>query len=211
MMLDMIAIMSPQALFWQAVLFEAKENRMLLNQAKLLVVAASAWAFQASAQVHNGHPPAIGARDAAPYAGFEQRRIKALSDEQVADLRTGRGMGLALAAELNGYPGPAHVLELADRLDLTDEQRRRTKALMDAMKAETVAIGERIIADESLLNRRFASGDLNEVALIEIAERIGLSQGRLRAAHLKYHLPMRGLLSKGQVAGYNELRGYSDK
>ena len=36
----------------------------------------------------------------------------------MADLRAGRGMGLALAAELNGYPGPAHVLELADKLDL---------------------------------------------------------------------------------------------
>jgi DNA invertase Pin-like site-specific DNA recombinase len=28
-------------------------------------------------------------------------------------------MGLALAAELNGYPGPLHVLEMADRLQLT--------------------------------------------------------------------------------------------
>jgi hypothetical protein len=32
------------------------------------------------------------------------RSIKALSDQQVSDLRAGRGMGLALAAELNGYP-----------------------------------------------------------------------------------------------------------
>ena len=32
-------------------------------------------------------------------------------------------MGLALAAELNGYPGPSHVLELADKLELSAEQR----------------------------------------------------------------------------------------
>jgi hypothetical protein len=45
-----------------------------------------------------------------PYAGMQTRPIKALSEQQVADLQAGRGMGLALAAELNGYPGPAHVL-----------------------------------------------------------------------------------------------------
>ena len=59
----------------------------------------------------------------APYAGQQQRQIKALSEQQVADLRAGRGMGLALAGELNGYPGPLHVIELADRLQLGDDQR----------------------------------------------------------------------------------------
>lgn len=53
---------------------------------------------------------------AAPYAGIARRSVKALSDREISDLRTGRGMGLALAAELNGYPGPAHVLELAERV-----------------------------------------------------------------------------------------------
>ena len=41
-----------------------------------------------------------------PYVGSEKRSLKALTDQQIADLRAGRGMGLALAAELNGYPGP---------------------------------------------------------------------------------------------------------
>jgi hypothetical protein len=44
-----------------------------------------------------------------PYAGLQQRGVKALSDQQIADLRAGKGMGLALAAELNGYPGPIHA------------------------------------------------------------------------------------------------------
>ena len=42
----------------------------------------------------------------APYAGLQQRAVKALNDQQISDLRAGRGMGLALAGELNGYPGP---------------------------------------------------------------------------------------------------------
>jgi len=53
-----------------------------------------------------------------PYAGMQTRPIKALSAQQIDDLKAGRGMGLALAAELNGYPGPAHVLRLSDRLAL---------------------------------------------------------------------------------------------
>jgi hypothetical protein len=60
-----------------------------------------------------------------PYAGLEARSIKTLSDQQIGDLRAGRGMGLALAAELNGYPGPMHVLELADALGLSANSVRR--------------------------------------------------------------------------------------
>ena len=63
-----------------------------------------------------------------PYTGMQTRPIKALSEQQVADLRAGRGTGLALAAELNGYPGPSHVLELADKLELTTNQRANVKA-----------------------------------------------------------------------------------
>ena len=47
-----------------------------------------------------------------PYAGMDTRAIKTLSDKDIADLNAGRGMGLALAAELNGYPGPSHALSL---------------------------------------------------------------------------------------------------
>jgi hypothetical protein len=36
---------------------------------------------------------------ASPYAGWKHRAVKALSDQQIADLRTGRGMGLALPAD----------------------------------------------------------------------------------------------------------------
>ena len=68
-----------------------------------------------------------------PYGGLETRPIKALSEQQIADLKAGRGMGMALAAERNGYPGPLHVLELADQLGLTPAQRARMAELVAAM------------------------------------------------------------------------------
>ena len=86
-----------------------------------------------------------------PYAGLQQRAVKALSEQQLSDLRAGRGMGLALAAELNGYPGPVHVLELADQLQLSDAQRHRMRELTDQMKAEAVPVGEKLIERGALV------------------------------------------------------------
>src|SRR6516164_5748432 len=86
-----------------------------------------------------------------PYAGMRSRPIKGLSEQQVADLKAGRGMGLALPAELNDYPGPAHVLELADKLELSSDQRARIQSLFDAMKAEAVPLGARLLDQEAAL------------------------------------------------------------
>jgi hypothetical protein len=84
----------------------------------------------------------VAAQSTRPYAGLQTRSIKALSAEQIADLKAGRGMSLALAAELNGYPGPRHVLELGGQLGLTDRQRGDVQRLFDQMTAEVVPIGE---------------------------------------------------------------------
>src|SRR5260370_16107982 len=83
-----------------------------------------------------------------PYAGMQGRTVKALSEQQIADLNAGRGMGMALAAELNGYPGPSHVLELADKLELTQEQRASVKTLFESMKAESVPLGSKLLEQE---------------------------------------------------------------
>ena len=143
-----------------------------------------------------------------PYTGHQQRSVKALSDQQVADLRAGRGMGLALAAELNGYPGPLHVLELADQLQLSGDQRHHVQHLFDSMKAEATLVGAALIEQETALDRAFATNHISEAALAQLTSQIGESQGRLRAVHLKYHLTTRTLLSPAQRERYASLRGY---
>ncbi len=144
-----------------------------------------------------------------PYAGLETRPIKALSAEQIADLKAGRGMGLALAAELNGYPGPLHVLELAKALELSEAQRAKTQSLFEAMKAETIQLGERLIAEEAVLDRQFAAKTVTEASLAAATQAIGATQAALRAAHLKYHLATAAALTPVQVKRYAELRGYA--
>jgi Spy/CpxP family protein refolding chaperone len=143
-----------------------------------------------------------------PYAGMQARQIKALSDQQVADLKAGRGMGLALAAELNGYPGPSHLLELSDQLGLSADQRARINGLFESMKAETIPLGESLIDREAALDSLFARHTATWESVQAATAAIGEAEGKLRAAHLKYHLATISVLQPQQVQRYAELRGY---
>ena len=143
-----------------------------------------------------------------PYAAMQGQAVKALSEQQIADLRAGRGMGLALSAELNGYPGPMHVLELAGPLNLTGAQRQSIEALYQSMQAEAIAVGERLIAAETTLDRGFKDRTMTPQRLAELSAAIGAIQGELRAAHLKYHLTTAELLTSDQSRRYADLRGY---
>lgn len=143
------------------------------------------------------------------YAGEESRAIKSLSADDIAELRRGGGWGLAKAAELNGMPGPAHLLEMKDEIALDEAQVAAIEAIYDAMKAAAIAEGEKLIALEADLDRQFRDGTITDdglrTALAEIAE-----TGRaLRYVHLATHLKTPGILSGDQIAAYNRLRGYA--
>jgi Spy/CpxP family protein refolding chaperone len=168
-------------------------------------------ALNPSAFAQHGQGPATGAAPlaASPYAGLESREIKALSPEQIEDLRAGRGMGLALAAELNGYPGPTHVIELADPLRLTSAQRAAVEELLAAMRAETIPLGLQVIAAEAELDRLFRERTVTSEALGKATAEIAELEGELRAAHLRYHLRTLELLMPEQIEQYTELRGYT--
>jgi Spy/CpxP family protein refolding chaperone len=146
-----------------------------------------------------------------PYAGMQTRPIKALSEQQVADLGAGRGMGLALVAELNGYPGPSHVLELADKLELSADQRASIQRLFDSMKAEAVPIGRKLIEREADLDKQFADRTVTPDSLKASTAAVATTQGALRETHLKYPLSTVAILTPGQMQRYAELRGYGEK
>jgi Spy/CpxP family protein refolding chaperone len=139
-----------------------------------------------------------------PYAGLQTREIKALSREQMGDLAAGRGMGLALAAELNGYPGPRHVLELSTQLSLTDEQRTSIQRLFDSMREEVIPLGKQLLSAEKDLNRAFVERTITPEKLQSMTAGIGEMQGKLRDTHLKYHLATATLLSPDQLRRYND-------
>lgn len=142
------------------------------------------------------------------YAGEERRDIKSLSPQEVTALLAGQGAGFAKAAELNGYPGPAHVIELTDQLALTPEQRQGTQQLMDEHKARARWLGAELVAAEHTLDRLFGERRADAATVASAAERVGLLQARLRAEHLNTHLSQTAMLSAEQVRRYSELRGY---
>ena len=152
--------------------------------------------------------PSAFAAEESPYAGQEIRDIKALSDSDVAGLLAGKGMGLAKAAELNGYPGPLHVLELAGELELTEKQQTDSREIFNQMRADAKALGAELVAAERVLDDLFANRTIDEASLTEAMTRIGNIEARLREVHLQAHLRQARLLSPQQITDYIKSRGY---
>ncbi|MBF6630637.1 MAG: periplasmic heavy metal sensor [Comamonas sp.] len=157
---------------------------------------------------HHGHGHAIAHGHQSPYSGMQTREIKALSEQQIEGFRAGKGMAMAMPAELNGYPGPLHVLELANQIGLTAQQETETKKLYAEMQEEAKTEGEKLIAAERYLDSLFAQKKATTESVSSAVTAAANAQGKLRATHLRYHLAMMDVLTPEQVATYNKLRGY---
>lgn len=143
-----------------------------------------------------------------PYAGQQTRLIKALSEREVAGLLAGAGMGMAKAAELNHYPGPRHVLDLAAELGITPAQQERAEAIFHTMQERALALGRAIIERERELDGWFATRAITPERLEAATAAIAGLNGELRRAHLAAHLELTALLTPEQIGRYVELRGY---
>lgn len=120
-------------------------------------------------------------------------------------LEQGQGFGMALAADRNGYPGPKHILELKEQLQLTAEQETGITALMAAMKEKARPLGRQILDAEQHLEELFRAGR-SAAELREETYRIATLRAQLRWVHLEAHLAARKLLTDEQLAAYQRLR-----
>lgn len=136
--------------------------------------------------------------------------IAALSDEIRVEFMEGAGMGLARAAELNGWPGPLHVLEMAKDLGINADQKARISAIRENMKIQAQALGAEIVHLEYKLDQAFRSELIDREPAFELVREIGAKMGELRVVHLHAHMRTRDVLSLEQIAEYNHLRGYTD-
>lgn len=144
-----------------------------------------------------------------PYAGQQERSIKALSGDEAKALLAGAGHGYAKAAELNRYPGPMHALELAGQLGLSPDVATRMRVLMDAHKTEARSIGAEIVTLERELDTLYAERRATKDTVETLSANLGLAYGRYRAAHLTTHIEAAHMLTPEQIAHYDVLRGYS--
>jgi len=143
------------------------------------------------------------------YAGEEKREIKSLSDNDIEELKNGKGWGLAKAAELNGVPGPAHLLEMKNEIDLSSKQLQEIEDLYKTMRKEAIPLGIELIELERELNNHFTDRTITYELLDKLLERVARVQKKLRYVHLSTHLKTPNILTPAQLALYNKLRGYS--
>jgi Spy/CpxP family protein refolding chaperone len=143
------------------------------------------------------------------YAGEEKRKIKTLSENDIEELKNGEGWGLAKAAELNGIPGPAHLLEMKKEINLSSRQVQAIEDLYDKMKQEAIPLGLELIELEKELNDHFADRTITYELLDVSLEKIAQVQKKLRYVHLSTHLKTPEILTPEQIVLYNKLRGYS--
>ena len=157
--------------------------------------------------------PALVAGDSphrSRYAGMEVREIKSLSPDDQRELLEGGGWGLSLVAELNGVPGPRHLLELVKELDLSAEQVEAIQRTYDDMKGEAMRLGRELIRLEQELDQAFAERAIDDGLLRSLLDSIATTRRDLRFVHLAAHLQTPPLLSGEQIAAYSRLRGYDD-
>lgn len=143
------------------------------------------------------------------YAGQQNRVITSLSADDQKALSNGEGWGLAKPAELNGVPGPAHLLELADKIGLTATQVQALQKLFSDMKSQAIALGHEYMAAEKALDDYFRSGNFSDHALREKVDQAEQARANLRFLHLSYHHRTLDVVTPEQIKRYNELRGYA--
>lgn len=145
-----------------------------------------------------------------PYVEQLGSQVRGLSKQEVDDLLNGRGAGYARSAELNSYPGPRHVLDLKQKLNLSPKQTQQIEAVFKQMQVQAKQLGQEIIKREAKLSTAFNSKTISEAEMKSQTENLAQLYGQLRATHLQAHLQIKPLLSAKQVAEYNKLRGYTN-
>ena len=143
------------------------------------------------------------------YVGQEKRLIKSLSDDDIQQLKHGKGWGLAKAAELNGMPGPSHILQMKNKISLTKEQEKEVRSLFEDMQLKAIPLGNKLIDLERHLNDSFSNKTITKKRLIQQLNAISDVRKKLRYVHLVTHLMTPDILTPQQIDQYNHLRGYN--
>lgn len=151
---------------------------------------------------------ASNGQEASTHGGQATPEVKSLSAAEVQGYLEGREMGLAKVAELNGYPAPARVLELATQLQLTPHQRSKTEHLNRSTKT-AARLGYWLVEAERRLNVLFDKGEADDEKITSLVRRIGGLEAEIRLVHLRAHIDMRRVLTADQIKKYEEERGHA--
>jgi Spy/CpxP family protein refolding chaperone len=130
-----------------------------------------------------------------------------MSDAEKEALRAGQGLGAGRIAMQAGYPGPRHVLEMGDELELTAGQKEKIGTIYAEAKASFAKLGAELVEKEEALEAMFASGDVDVGDMKKLSAEIGERQGELRAAHLAAHVRTKEALTAAQLEKLSSMAG----
>ena len=130
-----------------------------------------------------------------------------VSAQEKEALLKGAGLGAGMIAMMNGYPGPKHVLEMGDELELTAAQRESIGTIYGKVKAESVKYGTELVEKDEELAALFASGSVSTDKVEKLSRDIGELQGRVRAEHLNAHVETFDALTPAQREMLAEMQG----
>ncbi|MBC8515055.1 hypothetical protein H8D30_04280 [bacterium] len=141
--------------------------------------------------------------------------LTSLSAEEVLGFLEGKGMGMAKPAEMNHFPGPMHVLELREELDLSEDQIAMVYGYRLDMLEETKSKGSLLITMEYNIDQWFLAASkgasVDETDLSRMLRASALLRGQIRYTHLHAHLLTAMALSPQQIMDYDTLRGYGEE
>lgn len=178
----------------------------IVGAVMIAIVVGGSLATMAQEDHGHGSTPAAVSTYAGRYDSTTM--IRSLTPEEIVQIERGEGAGFALPAELNGVPGPRHVLDLADELQLSHHQVTQVQAVYDEMHAAVIPAGGRYLDALRALEEGFRTGALTEAEVHAGVTEVKRLEGELAVAHLTAHLRTAELLTPDQIAAYNRLRGY---
>lgn len=174
-----------------------RRSGWLTNVLVVLGMSAAMSAQDPHSHQANGHDPAV----VDPH-----RRVEAFLREADEVIASGRGFGMAFAADQNGYPGPMHAAELREALQLSDTQVTRLEALTEAMFAASRPLSQELLDAEAQLHRLFAGEEATATSVEELVRRIERLRADVRLVHLRAHLDTYGVLTAEQRQRYGQIR-----
>jgi Spy/CpxP family protein refolding chaperone len=98
---------------------------------------------------------------------------------------------------------------MAEKINLTGEQKRKIQKIYNDMKVAAVTLGKQLIRLEKELNNGFSNSTINQTLLEKSVREIEKVRAKLRLVHLSTHLQTPNILTNEQIILYNKLRGYS--
>lgn len=122
---------------------------------------------------------------------------------------TGEGMGYAMLADENHYPGPRHVLDLAKELKLSPQQIKDSQTLFDQMQKDASELGKKLVAKQKIFHHLFRTGQINDDTLAMLLTEMSILETKIRYVHLSAHLKQRAILTPNQIEHYDILRRYN--